>query len=280
MKIFHTISETKDFIKAKRKEDLSIGFVATMGALHEGHVSLVNKARQDNDIVLCSIFINPTQFDNQEDLKKYPRTLETDTALLKKADCDIIFAPSSDEMYNAVPKLKLDFGNLEHVMEGEFRPGHFNGVATVVSKLFHIVNPDRAYFGLKDLQQVAILNRLVKDLSFDLELISCPIIRERDGLAMSSRNTRLSPKARSLASQIHKSLQIAKKALEDGLTAESCKKKVVEHFKSFPDFQLEYLEISDFDNLEPLSSKNIAGKTAICIASYLDNVRLIDNVIF
>ncbi|MGK0137042.1 MAG: pantoate--beta-alanine ligase [Algoriphagus sp.] len=280
MKIFHTISETKDFIKAKRKEDLSIGFVATMGALHEGHVSLVNKARQDNDIVLCSIFVNPTQFDNQEDLKKYPRTLETDTALLKKADCDIIFAPSSDEMYNAVPKLKLDFGNLEHVMEGEFRPGHFNGVATVVSKLFHIVNPDRAYFGLKDLQQVAILNRLVKDLSFDLELISCPIIRERDGLAMSSRNTRLSPKARSLASQIHKSLQIAKKALEDGLTAESCKKKVVEHFKSFPDFQLEYLEISDFDNLEPLSSKNIAGKTAICIASYLDNVRLIDNVIF
>ncbi|MFT7247810.1 MAG: pantoate--beta-alanine ligase, partial [Arcticibacterium sp.] len=202
MKIFHTISETKDFIKAKRKEDLSIGFVATMGALHEGHVSLVNKARQDNDIVLCSIFVNPTQFDNQEDLKKYPRTLETDTALLKKADCDIIFAPSSDEMYNAVPKLKLDFGNLEHVMEGEFRPGHFNGVATVVSKLFHIVNPDRAYFGLKDLQQVAILNRLVKDLSFDLELISCPIIRERDGLAMSSRNTRLSPKARSLASQI------------------------------------------------------------------------------
>ncbi|MFT6879275.1 MAG: pantoate--beta-alanine ligase [Psychromonas sp.] len=280
MKIFHTISETKDFIKAKRKEDLSIGFVATMGALHEGHVSLVNKARQDNDIVLCSIFVNPTQFDNQEDLKKYPRTLETDTALLKKADCDIIFAPSSDEMYNAVPKLKLDFGNLEHVMEGEFRPGHFNGVATVVSKLFHIVNPDRAYFGLKDLQQVAILNRLVKDLSFDLELISCPIIRERDGLAMSSRNTRLSPKARSLASQINKSLLIAKKALEDGLTAESCKKKVIEHFKSFPDFQLEYLEISDFDNLEPLSSKNIAGKTAICIASYLDNVRLIDNVIF
>ncbi|MFT5885132.1 MAG: pantoate--beta-alanine ligase [Arcticibacterium sp.] len=280
MKVFHTISETRDFLKAKRREGLSIGFVPTMGALHEGHVSLIYRARRENDIVLCSIFVNPTQFGNPEDLKIYPRSLETDATLLEKADCDVIFAPSSEEMYVSLPELKLDFGNLEHVMEGRFRPGHFNGVGTVVSKLFHIVNPHRAYFGLKDLQQVAVLNRLVKDLSFDLELIPCPIVREKDGLAMSSRNTRLSPKARGLASQINKSLQVAKKALEEGLTAEASKEKVAEHFKSFPEFELEYLEISDFENLEPLSAKNSSGKTAICIASYLDNVRLIDNIVF
>ncbi len=280
MKIFNTISETREYLKSKRKEGLSIGFVPTMGALHQGHVSLISRARAENDVVVCSIFVNPTQFGNAEDLKKYPRTLEADALLLEKATCDVIFAPSSDEMYVSMPELKFDFGKLEHVMEGKYRAGHFNGVGTVVSKLFHITNPNKAYFGLKDLQQVAVLNRLVKDLSFDLKLIPCPIVREKDGLAMSSRNRRLSKEARVLAPQIHKSLQIAKEAISEGFSSTQSKEKVAEYFKKFPAFELEYFEISDFENLEPLSSKNKEGKTAICIAAYLDNVRLIDNVVF
>lgn len=280
MKVFNTIAETKSFLKSQKKIGKSIGFVPTMGALHHGHISLISKAREQNDIVVCSIFVNPTQFGNAEDLKMYPRTLEADCQLLEPASCDVVFAPNADEMYPSLPNLTLDFGNLEHVMEGKFRAGHFNGVGIVVSKLFHIVNPDRAYFGLKDLQQVAVLNRMVKDLSFDLELVPCPIVREKDGLAMSSRNRRLSPEARAIAPVISKALSRAKNLLLEGKDSSSVIAEITRHFGQMPEFTLEYFEVSDFENLAAIPKKNETGKTAICIAAYLDNVRLIDNIVF
>lgn len=277
MRVIHSISEIKHTLRGSAK---SIGFVPTMGALHRGHISLIERAKAENDLVVCSIFVNPTQFDNPEDLKKYPRTLETDCQLLEAARCDFVFAPSAEEMYPTSPELSLNFGNLETVMEGAFRNGHFNGVGIVVAKLFHIVNPDRAYFGLKDLQQVAVLRRMVKDLSFDLELIPCPTVRESDGLAMSSRNTRLSKEARALAPQIHKALQKAKDDLIKGLTSLETKARLADHFSNFPEFELEYFEISRFENLQPIERKAESGETAICIAAYLDGVRLIDNLVF
>lgn len=280
MKVINTIQELKAALKAHRLKDQSIGFVPTMGALHPGHISLIDRARAENEVVVCSIFVNPTQFDNPDDLKKYPRTLEADCALLEPAGCDYVFAPSAEEMYPTLPKLTFDFGNLEHVMEGKFRDGHFNGVGIVVSKLFHIVNPDRAYFGQKDLQQVAVLRRMVNDLSFDLELIPCPTLREKDGLAMSSRNTRLSAEARKIAPQLHAALQKAKDLLIQGKTAEETQKEIDLFFKNIPEFRLEYFEIADFDDLEAIEKMNTEGKTAICTGAYLDGVRLIDNIVF
>ncbi|WP_341227085.1 pantoate--beta-alanine ligase [uncultured Arcticibacterium sp.] len=280
MQVLNTISETKTFLNSQRKLGKSIGFVPTMGALHEGHISLISRAREENDVVVCSIFVNPTQFGNADDLKMYPRTLDADSRLLEPAGCDVVFAPNADELYPSLPNLTLDFGNLEHVMEGKFRTGHFNGVGIVVSKLFHIVNPDRAYFGLKDLQQVAVLNRMVKDLSFDLELIPCPIVREKDGLAMSSRNRRLSSDARAVAPVISKALTRAKSLLLNGKDSKSVIMEITSQFNQMPEFKLEYFEISDFENLEPIKKRNESGKTAICIAAYLDDVRLIDNIVF
>lgn len=201
MHIFNTISETQQYLKAQQRAGKTIGFVPTMGALHAGHISLIERAKTENDLAVCSIFVNPTQFNNSDDLKKYPRTLERDCEMLRPVGCDVVFAPSAEEMYPSLPQLKMDFGTLETIMEGKFRPGHFNGVGIVVSKLFNIVKPDKAYFGLKDLQQVAVIRRMVQELSFDLEIIPCPTLRETDGLAMSSRNTRLSPEARALAPQ-------------------------------------------------------------------------------
>jgi pantoate--beta-alanine ligase len=280
MEVFKTIVETKKYIKSQICLGKSVGFVPTMGALHKGHISLIERANAENDLVVASIFVNPTQFGNPEDLVKYPKTLEADCALLKPARCDVVFAPSAEEMYVNLPDLKLNFGHLEHVMEGAFRPDHFNGVGIVVSKLFHIVNPDRAYFGLKDLQQVAILTRLVKDLSFDLELIPCPIIRELDGLAMSSRNTRLSHDARKSASQISIATRKAKDLMIQGGNSLAIKEAIFTHFKAYPEFEMEYLEISDFEQLTPIDRMMEGRKTAICIAAYLDKVRLIDNIVF
>lgn len=280
MKVLSTIAETQHYLKNLQKEGKSIGFVPTMGALHEGHIALVRRSKNENDISVCSIFVNPTQFNNAEDLKKYPRTLEADCQLLETADCDVVFAPSAEEMYPVMPLLKFDFGNLETVMEGKFRPGHFNGVGIVVAKLFHIVKPDRAYFGLKDLQQVAVISRMVNDLSFDLALIPCPTIRESDGLAMSSRNRRLTEEGRKLAPKVYESLLLAKRELEEGQTAEEVKVKIEKFFSHYPEFSLEYIEISDFDTLEPINQCIKTGKTAICIAIFLDGVRLIDNVVF
>lgn len=280
MLILNTIKETQEYLKSQTQAGKTIGFVPTMGALHAGHISLIERAKQENDLAACSIFVNPTQFNNPEDLKKYPRTLEKDCEMLLKVGCDVVFAPSPEEMYPSLPQLRMDFGTLETVMEGKFRPGHFNGVGIVVSKLFNIIKPNKAYFGQKDLQQVAVIRRMVQDLSFDLELISCPTLREADGLAMSSRNTRLSPEARVLAPQIYKVLTLAKEKLQAGANVSEMQVAVNEHFAKFPEYTLEYFEATNFDTLQPIEAKIVDGKNALCIAAFLGGVRLIDNIVF
>jgi pantoate--beta-alanine ligase len=280
MNIFSTKNEVRNYWEQLKREGKKIGFVPTMGALHQGHLELVKRAKSENEIVISSIFVNPTQFDNDEDLKKYPRTLEVDCDLLRSAGCDAAFAPSAEEMYDEMPRLSFDFGNIETVMEGKYRKGHFKGVGIVVAKLFNIVLPDKAYFGKKDLQQVAVVKRLVKDLSFALEIIPCETIREKDGLAMSSRNRRLSTQGREVAFNVHLSLKIAQEMLLTGSTTSEAKDAVQNHFKDLPQFSVEYFEIVDFETFEPILVLNSHEQTAICTANYLEDVRLIDNVVF
>lgn len=277
MKVFHRISELRSFLLG---QNASIGFVPTMGALHDGHMSLIQRAKSENDLCVCSIFVNPTQFDNAEDLKKYPRTLEEDVSLLSKNGCDAVFAPSAKEMYPQLPKLSFDFGRIEKVMEGEHRDGHFNGVGIVVSKLFNVVQPNKAYFGLKDLQQVAIIKQMVNDLSFQIEIIPCETIREPSGLARSSRNERLSIHGRKKAGIVQESLQKAKKLLLSGSTTTEVQTKIKAFYAKYPDFKVEYFEISDFTTLQPIERHTTANHTAICTAVFFENVRLIDNVVF
>jgi pantoate--beta-alanine ligase len=280
MLIFTTILEVQQYLKTKKKAARNIGFVPTMGALHAGHISLIERAKEENDEVVCSIFVNPTQFNNADDLRKYPRMFEQDCEILFSAGCEVVFAPSAEEMYPNAPQLKLDFGILENVMEGKFRPGHFNGVVIIVSKLFHIIKPEKAYFGLKDLQQVAVIRSLVQELSFDIVIVPCPILREVDGLAMSSRNMRLSSEARGLAPKVYQALKIAQEKLQSGATVSSTQDFIKGFFASFPAFEVEYFEVAHFDTLQPIETKTEKNKTAICIAAFLDGVRLIDNIVF
>ncbi len=251
-----------------------------MGALHDGHISLVQASKGDNDVTVCSIFVNPTQFNNPEDLLKYPRTLEADCEMLEAAGCDVVFAPSAEEMYPEQPVLKFNFGALETVMEGASRPGHFNGVGIIVSKLFHIIKPDRAYFGQKDLQQVAVVRRMVADLSFDLELVTAPTIREEDGLAMSSRNRRLNEEERHIAPHIFRIMESAKNELLKGKSVEEVIKEAKAEFAAINAFTLDYFEIVDLSTLQPIDSIGVKGTNAICVAAFLGPVRLIDNVVF
>jgi pantoate--beta-alanine ligase len=278
MKVFTTIVEIQNYLKSNHPK--TVGFVPTMGALHEGHIALIMKSIAENELTVCSIFVNPTQFNNLDDLKKYPRTLEQDCEILQDAGCDVVFAPSVEEMYPTLPSLKIDFGYLEHIMEGKFRPGHFNGVGIVVAKLFNIVKPTKAYFGQKDVQQVAVINRLITDLSFDLKMVVCDTIREKDGLAMSSRNRRLSPEARGHATKIFQSMIIGQKLLLEGYSTFVVKNKVLDFYKENPQFKLEYYEIADFETLESIDELNPKRRTAIIVAAHLDGVRLIDNYIF
>jgi pantoate--beta-alanine ligase len=278
MKIIETKIEIQAYLKSNSNS--KIGFIPTMGALHQGHLELVKRSKEENDVSVCSIFVNPTQFNNSEDLLKYPRTLEEDCNKLKEIGCDAVFAPSFEEMYVSMPTIKFDFGHLEHIMEGKFRPGHFNGVGIVVSKLFNIVKPTQAYFGQKDIQQVAVIKSLVKDLSFDLKIIVCDTIREKNGLAMSSRNRRLSENAKEIAPKIYESLLLAKKLLLMGVNAENTKLEIRNFYKNFQQFELEYFEITDYSSLENIAFHKAEGQTAVIIATYLDGVRLIDNLIF
>ncbi len=250
-----------------------------MGALHQGHIHLVKQARHESDLVVVSIFVNPIQFNNPSDLAQYPRTLSADLKLLEDAGVDLVFVPENSEMYPSEVQVAFRFGALEEVLEGAFRPGHFNGVAIVVSKLFHIIQPDLAYFGQKDLQQVSVIRRLVKDLQFDLQVRVVPTVRETDGLALSSRNLRLSPEQRLQALSLYKCLESAKSELLKGNAWFDTKKQLEGGFDHSKELRLEYLELVDLDDFRPAEKRKPELKQGICIAAYVGEVRLIDNII-
>lgn len=278
MELLKTIEEAGKYSFSQQKQGFRIGLVPTMGALHEGHLSLIGASKKDNQITMASIFVNPIQFNNPADLAKYPRTLEKDLEMLEKAGCTAVFTPNEVEMYEFKPVVKMDFGDLERVMEGAFRPGHFSGVGVVVSKLFNIIRPDNAYFGQKDLQQFLVIQQMVRDLSFQLTLHRCPIIREADGLAMSSRNVRLSPENRPVAAHIYESLQLAGSMLrKEGV--EKTKQKVAAFLAQYPELQPEYFEVADGVTLAPVTNPQEHAPIALCTAVFLDGVRLIDNLI-
>src|ERR1043165_8144771 len=287
MIIFSSIEQLKNHLNSIREAGKIIGFVPTMGALHNGHLSLVSKAKQECDVVVCSIFVNPTQFNDLSDLEKYPRTLDADYQLLKTVGTDIAFVPEIGEKYSQqeldLKRRKIedkswtmgktvDFGKLAGVLEGAHRPGHFNGVAQVVSKLFRIVEPQKAYFGQKDFQQLAIIRSMVKQLEMDVEIIGCPILREPNGLAMSSRNERLTKEERALAGIISQTLFKIKELQHSKSVAE-------EELKKAPQLQLDYIEIADAETLQPVGKIEQDRPPVVCIAVRLGEVRLIDNVL-
>ena len=278
MEIFKQIAPLKAYLKAKKLQQLSIGLVPTMGALHSGHLSLIEASKAQNSVTVCSIFVNPTQFNNPSDLEKYPRTLDKDTLLLEKVECDAVFCPDSREMYQSRSILKFDFGSLDKVMEGRFRPGHFSGVALVVSKLFNIVEPDHAYFGQKDWQQFAIIRQLTEELKFNVALHGVPTSREPDGLAMSSRNLRLNETQRQQSSVFYRALLAAREAFKKGRETESVKKLVQEIVEQQPGVTFEYFELADSKNLNLLENVKASDQPIMCIAGFVGEVRLIDNM--
>ena len=279
MKLISTIKELKDTLTAVRHSNGSIGLVPTMGALHEGHLSLVNKSVEMCDFTVVTIFVNPTQFNNAFDLEKYPKTLNKDFKLLSTTGCDIVFAPSSEEMYPDKTSLpQLDLGPIENILEGKQRPGHFQGVGTIVHKFFGIVQPDYAFFGQKDLQQYFIIKNIIHAQKLPINLIQVPIIRESSGLAMSSRNSRLNADERSNAGIIFNSLQTAKEALLNGIPIERVKKSVITLFNEQNGMNLEYFELVEtahFSNVNTLDYDELA----LCIAVNVGEIRLIDNLL-
>ena len=279
IKVLSTTEEAKQILRKLKGEGKSIGFVPTMGALHEGHVSLVKRAVSENEVVAVSLFVNPTQFNDKNDLKNYPRTPEKDLALLESAGVHYVFMPTENEIYPEPDTRQFDFGMLDKVMEGEHRPGHFNGVAQVVSKLFDIVQPQRAYFGQKDFQQLAIIRELVRKFNYDIDIVACPILREADGLAMSSRNMLLTPEKRASAPLISKTLFEARNIMGEK-TVEELINWVEIIINSNPHLEVEYFEISNAKTLEPVRDWNAAEQIVGCIAVHAGQVRLIDNVIF
>ncbi|MDO7873237.1 pantoate--beta-alanine ligase [Hymenobacter sp. ASUV-10] len=279
MDLFTTAAGLLAYAETARRAGQRIGFVPTMGALHDGHLQLVRAAANDCDVVIASIFVNPTQFNNPEDFRLYPRLPETDADLLRSAGCTALFLPSVEEMYPQPAVLKFNFGALESVMEGAHRPGHFNGVATVVSKLFHLVRPHRAYFGQKDWQQVAVVKQLVADLSFDLEIVAYPTIREADGLAMSSRNRRLTPEERAVAPQLYQALAQAAEQVRQGMPPAQVQAGALATLAREPRFTPEYFEVADAQTLQPLTDYAPGRAVVLCLAVHLGAVRLIDNVI-
>lgn len=278
MRVFEKISETSDFLKTVKAKGLSVGFVPTMGALHRGHISLIEQSLKENDFTVCSIFVNPIQFNKKSDLENYPRETSSDFQKLKLSGCEMVFMPSNDEMYPEPVNTQYDFGQLDKVMEGKHRPGHFNGVAIVVRKLFEIIKPDKAYFGGKDFQQLAIIQYLVKKNNIPVDIVPCTIIRENDGLAMSSRNVRLTPAERKEAPVIFQLLQQAKEKAPS-LPVKELIKWVQNEFIKHPSIELEYFEIVDMETLQPVKEWDECKKIIACVAVHLGKIRLIDNII-
>jgi pantoate--beta-alanine ligase len=308
LELFSTISEIREHLRVVKKEGKTIGLVPTMGALHKGHTSLFEKAKSENNSVVSSIFVNPLQFNDKRDLERYPRTLEKDIEKLTAVRCDILFAPSTEEMYPSHPSApyrwqnessvrrndssgeailedkEIDLGMLDKVMEGKQRPGHFQGVCIVVKKLFDIIEPNKAYFGEKDFQQLTIIKYLVKTQSIPVEIVPCPTVREPDGLAMSSRNTFLTPDERKNAPLIFKILQEAKQKLysreKENMTIATIQEWVKEKINHNPFLKLDYFEIVNSETLQPLVSLDEAESRRACIAVRAGTVRLIDNISF
>ena len=278
MKIFNTKQKIKSFLNTQSEANKTIGFVPTMGALHEGHLSLIKKAKKKNDLVVVSIFVNPTQFDNKEDLVKYPKTFKNDTKLLESVFCDVLFFPSVEEIYaDNISSEKFDFDGLEHQMEGKFREGHFDGVGTIVKTLFEIVTPNKAYFGQKDFQQLQIIKKMVKKHRLNIKIKGCAIHREKDGLAMSSRNTRLTKENRNAAPFIYKTL----KKVDSKINTENATKVtewVENQFKKHPSLELEYFTIADEKTLKTTKNRESNKKYRAFIAVFAGEIRLIDNI--
>lgn len=280
MKLIQTKAELNTIVSALKLEDKSIGFVPTMGALHEGHLQLVRKAVSQNDITIVSIFVNPTQFNNKQDLASYPRTIDADAELLASVGCSYVFAPDAQEFYSKEEMdstFEFNFAGLDTVMEGKFRPGHFNGVVQVVSKLFKLVQAQRAYFGEKDFQQLAIIRHMVKEMHFDIEIVGCPVERAESGLALSSRNALLSSKERQLAASIYQVLDGSRAfAFETGVT--DTQKAVVNAINQHDGLEVEYFDIVDGHTLQTVHFWEDSDYVVGCITVYCGKVRLIDHI--
>lgn len=277
MKIVSSIKDLKNFLALEREKGKKVGFVPTMGALHAGHISLVKRCVAENDICVVSDFVNPTQFNDKHDLETYPRTLDADCALLEPVGCDYVFAPSVAEMYPEPDTRVFNLGPVAEVMEGPRRPGHFNGVAQVVSKLFYIVEPDNAYFGEKDFQQIAVIREMVRQLNLPVHIVDCPIQREADGLALSSRNTRLTPEQRQKAPVIARTLKesttfVPAKSVQEVIDY------VVNTINQVPEMEVEYFEIVDGNTMQPIQNWSDTTYPVGCITVYCGEVRLIDNI--
>lgn len=278
MKVVTTKKELISFINDFRKKGKTIGLVPTMGALHEGHLSLVRECKKNTDITVVSIFVNPTQFNDPEDLKRYPRTPEQDISLLNTVDCDLVFLPTVEEIYPEKDIRKFNFGYLENIMEGARRPGHFNGVGQVVSRLFDIVTPDKAFFGMKDFQQIAIIKNMVQQLNYKIDIVSCPIIREASGLALSSRNMLLDEEHKKNAPHIYATLKKARNLVAQ-MSVDDLKKWITDQIDSNPYLKTEYVEIVDNTTLQIIQNWNEKNDRVVCVAVYAGKIRLIDNIV-
>ena len=276
--LIHTVDQWNPLWLSHLQKNQRIGLVPTMGALHEGHLDLIRKSIQQTDFTIVSIFVNPIQFNHPEDFQKYPNTLDADLSKLESLGVDYVFLPEVTTIYPAQPNLKMDFGDLETILEGKFRPGHFNGVGIVVAKLFHLIRPQVAFFGQKDLQQVAVIKRLVQDLSFPIELQVIPTRREQDGLAMSSRNLRLTKEQRQKSLTLFQSLSDAKGALLRGEKWSQVKENISARFNQIPDCQLEYFELVHPETFNLFQEFDPHMKSSICVAAYIGDIRLIDNM--
>ena len=278
MRIVKTINELISLVNELKADNKTIGFVPTMGALHEGHLTLVRQCVAENEVCMVSIFVNPTQFNNKADLEKYPRNVEKDAQLLEEAGCAYVFAPSAEEMYSTdelEKTFEFDFGGMDRLMEGKFRPGHFNGVVQVVSKLFSLVKPDKAYFGKKDFQQLAIIHRMVRLMHFPVEVVDCPIVREASGLAMSSRNERLSASERDTAANIYRILNESRN-LTDKMSPGELTQLVTDEVNNAGGLSVEYFDIADRETL--ITIDRWQPESIGCIAVFCGEVRLIDNI--
>lgn len=278
MEIFNSKQAIRTYLDDLKKKGKTIGFVPTMGALHAGHLSLIEQARKKADFVVCSIFVNPTQFNDKKDLENYPRPVEDDIKKLKDIKCDILFLPEVDEMYDKSEKWFIDLAELDRILEGKIRPGHYQGVTQIVKKLFDTIQPDLAFFGQKDYQQFMVISLLVKKLKIKVKLVLCPIVREKDGLAMSSRNIRLSELERQEALALFKGLSMFKKSFKNKSLAE-LKSEAISYLKSAPGIELEYFEVFNAKSFKPTTSKS-AGSIIALVAAKVGPIRIIDNMIF